>query len=220
MEKDKIREIEFNFISDILRGLTHDLKNDIAVIKESSGFMEDIIMFHKNELSSYTGKQLEALRVVNDTVNLIDVKLKALNRFAHGITNDFNEFDLYQCAQELLAIISKFLKRHKIKINFTGEEGLLIFNNPFYIQYAFYKIILYFKESFNYDFLINIDISLENNKILIVFTPQAFNSSAFNANLSHLPEIENEIINLSGFDILKIDTNYAISLGICLKETK
>jgi hypothetical protein len=217
MQQDKLKDIQFNFISEILRGLSHDLKNDIAVIKESAGFIEDIITFRKNDLASFADKQLDTINVIYDSVKQIDTKLKALNKFARGLPSDFSEFDLFNCIEEFLAIISKFLRRHKIKILFTNHEQILIYNNPLCIQYVINKIILCFIDCFKYDFFINISLESHNNKAVIIFTPNLIKETTLEVVLPLYPAIEKEIIDVAALEIISKDNNSAITVLIPLK---
>ena len=104
------------FVGKMIGGFTHELKNHLAIIKETAGLIEDLIMFKKSggkEDPAEYMRSLDSIALqVDKAVQLADY----LNRFSHRMDHPFSTFSVHGVIEELIA-----LRRRS-----AGERGIRI----------------------------------------------------------------------------------------------
>jgi C4-dicarboxylate-specific signal transduction histidine kinase len=102
---------EAAFLSTVTGGVTHEMRNVLAIIKESAGLLGDMVSLHAE------GRALDPDRL-RRAVDRVDAQVKrgasilaALNRISHAIDEDIATLDL---DEELRQVV--FLSRRKARI--------------------------------------------------------------------------------------------------------
>jgi len=116
------------FFGKITASMTHEIKNVLAIIQESSGLMEDILTMSDNTdlknkerfIATLDRIQAQIQRGINITSNL--------NRFAHSPDNVQERIDINDLIQQLSILVSRFA--HLKKVELITELD----NSPFIIQ--------------------------------------------------------------------------------------
>lgn len=75
---------ETAFMGKITAGMTHELRNVLAIIKESAGLMEDLIQLGKGDPSQYKEKFVRHIGKILAQVDRGTVLTGGLNKFAHA----------------------------------------------------------------------------------------------------------------------------------------
>ena len=107
MDSEKERNLrisQMGFVGKMIGGFTHELKNHLAIIKETAGLIEDLIVFRKSggkEDSAEYMKSLGSIALqVDKAVQLADY----LNRFSHRMDHPFSTFSVHDVIAELIAL--------------------------------------------------------------------------------------------------------------------
>ena len=101
---------EIAFFGKITAGITHELKNVLAIIRESSGLMGDIISISPEAVVKHQEKiQNSIVRIkeqIERGVNITD----RLNRFAHSTDEIIVKIDLLETIEQLVTLAQRFAR--------------------------------------------------------------------------------------------------------------
>jgi C4-dicarboxylate-specific signal transduction histidine kinase len=113
MKKNTYSEIAF--FGKITAGITHEMKNVLAIIKESSGLMEDLIQLcQKDSEFPYIDRMSGALAAINVQIQRGVDLTDHLNRFAHEPDEVIKAVDLTDQVEQLLALAQRFVRLRKV----------------------------------------------------------------------------------------------------------
>ena len=101
---------EVVFFGKITAGITHELKNVLAIIRESSGLMGDIISISPEAVVKHEEKIRNSIVRIKEQiergVNLTD----RLNRFAHSTDETLVKIDLLETIEQLVTLAQRFAR--------------------------------------------------------------------------------------------------------------
>jgi hypothetical protein len=113
----KCEDKEVAFFGKITAGITHEMKNVLAIIRESSGLMGDIISISPEAVIKYQEKIQTSLVRIKDQiergVNLTD----RLNRFAHSTDETIAKIDLQETIEQLITLAQRFARLKLVVLN-------------------------------------------------------------------------------------------------------
>ena len=122
---NKCEDKEVAFFGKITAGITHELKNVLAIIRESSGLMGDIISISPEAVIKHQEKIQNSIVRIKDQiergVNLTD----RLNKFAHSADETLSKIDLQETIEQLVTLAQRFarLKHVVLKTVRPNQEG-------------------------------------------------------------------------------------------------
>lgn len=110
-------QTEIAFFGRITAGVTHELKNVLAIINESAGLMQDLMALSK-EMPAYHDRFQKALSSIKNQIQRGQVLITKLNQFAHTPDSTIRTIDLFEAAGHLVALSQRFaaLKNVTLKI--------------------------------------------------------------------------------------------------------
>ncbi len=112
----KQSEKELAFIGKITAGSTHEMKNVLATINESTGLMRDIIALAKDSPIPHKEKFEHALSVVAAQVQRGTELSTQLNRFAHRADVPVADVDVQDLLQHLAFLAQRFVRLKTITL--------------------------------------------------------------------------------------------------------
>ncbi|MGD9384169.1 MAG: hypothetical protein PVH55_08975 [Desulfobacterales bacterium] len=116
--KDK----EVAFFGKITAGITHELKNVLAIIRESSGLMEDIISISPEAIIKYQEKIQNSLVKIKDQVERGVDLTDRLNKFAHSTDEALSKIDLQETIGQLAALAQRFARLKHIELKTVPQN--------------------------------------------------------------------------------------------------
>lgn len=81
------------FMGKITAGVTHELQNVLAIIKESSGLMNDLVMISEEIPEDQKDRYHQIIRSMDNQVLRGGELLKSLNGLAHSTDGSRNDVD-------------------------------------------------------------------------------------------------------------------------------
>jgi len=126
---------ELTFFGKITASMTHEIKNVLAIIQESSGLLEDILdmsesneFTHKDRFISTLGRiQTQIQRGIDITSNL--------NSFAHSPDNALAKIDLNELVQNLSLLASRFARLKRVSlVTELSDTPLIVQANSVQLQ--------------------------------------------------------------------------------------
>lgn len=154
------------FMGKITAGVTHEMKNVLAIIKESAGLMEDLIALHKGTPMPHQEKFSNVCNRIRQQVERGVDLAGRLNSFAHSPDQVVGEVDLNNAVEQVAFLAGRFarLKGVGIKV-ITQPEPVRLITDPLKIQMLLFNGI---------DFL----LSLVQSNTVIVLQPSQDSESA------------------------------------------
>lgn len=132
MSDPEIREAAF--MGKITAGATHELKNVLAIIKESAGLLEDLIEISKEQFPMRE-KFLNVLGKISDQVARGVEISSRLNLFAHAPDNLEASVDLNDVVDQVAFLSKRFARARKITLSVVRHERpILVTTDPLKLQ--------------------------------------------------------------------------------------
>lgn len=127
-EESELRTAQLVFIGKILANFSHEIRNYLAIIRESAGLMCDLIELGKSqEKNQYT----ESLHSINTQVERSLSLLRYFTRFAHGMDTRLTTFNINEALEDLLALMDRLAKQRRVSLekNF-GADIPAVYSDP------------------------------------------------------------------------------------------
>ncbi len=111
----------------ITAGFTHEIKNVLAIVKESSGLMEDLLAMSRDVPFPHRDRFLRALTTIKDQVRRgVDLSTR-LNSFAHSPDVPVASVDMHAVIDRMAVLSGRFagMKRVELKVQASPEPVIL-----------------------------------------------------------------------------------------------
>ncbi len=171
MEKfiELLFEEGLSFFGQINASISHELKNILATVSETSGLISDLI-----EISE-SGKPLDIQAIKNSSREIADeiqrgfITIKQMNTFAHSVDNSFGEITLTDTL-DLVINLSQFLSYASQVEFFKQEVGeVKVFTCPFLLQDLLYQVLAFAYKLTGHKGVVRISLVNEEKETTIVF---------------------------------------------------
>ena len=122
---DKCQDKEVAFFGKITAGITHEMKNVLAIIRESSGLMEDIMSISPEAIIKHQEKIKNSMVRIKDQIERGVGLTDRLNKFAHSTDETLSKIDLQETIEQLVTLAHRFarLKHVVLKTVLPSQEG-------------------------------------------------------------------------------------------------
>jgi len=219
----EMNEKEIAFIGKITAGVTHEINNALASIKEISGLMEDLISMSSTDAFPHQEKFLKVLPKIREQVQR-SVKLTTqLNKFSHLADECTAEVELNDFIEHLVFLTQRFARLQNVELQHQPADKAVNFNtSPIQLQMAIYNCIAYFLNhaADGGKVIINPNINGELNSIRVSFEGEVVDKSKLFNDSSSAEEL---LILQDVISILEGSTEFdgsAQSITLDLKTNK
>lgn len=133
---------ELAFFGKIAAGVTHELKNVLAIINESNGLMSDLLAMAMEAPFPHRERFLRSISKIDDQVRRgVDITTR-FNQFAHSMDNAVVSADLNEIVERTVALAQRFARLKNVELKAAGS-GAPIFavTSPFRLQMALTKAV-------------------------------------------------------------------------------
>jgi C4-dicarboxylate-specific signal transduction histidine kinase len=139
---DLIKHKEAAFFGRITASITHEFKNILAVIQESSGLMEDILDVTENDAFPHKDRFVKSLdRIRRQIQRGIDITT-CLNRFAHSPDHSPASLGLNEMAEQMIMLASRFARLKNVALESSPSDSpLVIKTDPVILEMAVFESI-------------------------------------------------------------------------------
>ena len=133
---------EAAFIGLITAGATHELRNVLAIVKESTGLIADIINASDRPGAAKPEKLMRAAGRIEAQVKRGSELLTNLNRFAHSLDHPQDEVDLAEVTRQVPFLCQRIARRGRHRVEVRSEESSLrVVVNLLRLQMAMYAAV-------------------------------------------------------------------------------
>jgi len=173
-EIDYMKTENLKFFGKVNASISHELKNILAIISETAGFLNDLTELAKQ------GKELKLSLLENCSNSIAEeiqrgfTTIKQMNRFSHSVDVPVAQVNLLETL-ELMVGLSGFLSfSSNVRIEHKDKDIKTLSTCPFLLQNLIYQILCFAYESAGPEGEIRIHLSTENDQgVLLSF----FNST-------------------------------------------
>ncbi|MGO9611860.1 MAG: hypothetical protein ACLPX5_02355 [Dissulfurispiraceae bacterium] len=109
----ELKSLQLRVISKILAGFSHEMRNHLAIIKETAGLTEDII---KSGASKSKNDLLKVTGAIEEQVGKAALLCNYLGRFGHLLENPVISFNINEALADLIALISRLAHQKRITL--------------------------------------------------------------------------------------------------------
>ena len=133
---------EVAFFGKITAGITHEIKNVLAIIQESSGLMEDILGVTEDGTFPHKDKFIKSVNRIHGQIQRgIDITSR-LNRFAHNPDHCPASLDLNEIAEQMVLLASRFARLKNVVLESSpSDPPLIIKSDPVSLEMALFESI-------------------------------------------------------------------------------
>jgi C4-dicarboxylate-specific signal transduction histidine kinase len=136
------------FLGKITASMTHEIKNTLAIILESSGLLSDLITLSQEGSFPHKDKFQRVLGNINDQVNRsVDITTR-LNQFAHSMDEPFAQVNVSDLLERVVLLMRRLAKRKGIELKAeASDRDLSLMSDPFRLQLVLASVIEQLAES-------------------------------------------------------------------------
>lgn len=159
---------EVEFIGKITAGVTHEINNVLASIREISGLMTDILSMTDEKSFPRKEKFHTSLDKVQNQVQR-GVKLTSqLNKFSHLSDSNKTEIDLNDSIQHMIFLTERFARIKNVSlIHQSSDKSVTLISDPLKLQMALFNCIAYLLNHISDGGEINLSQEKKGNEIFI-----------------------------------------------------
>jgi C4-dicarboxylate-specific signal transduction histidine kinase len=130
-----LRREEIAFMGRITAGMTHEIKNVLAIIRESAGLMEDLLSLRPEKPFTHQEKFLKTIATIQEQVNRgVDLTTR-LNRFAHSMDEPAVSVDVNDLLEQTGSLLERFARLKRVQLRILPmEQPQSIRTDPFRLQ--------------------------------------------------------------------------------------
>jgi len=184
---------EIEFIGKITAGVTHEINNVLASIKEISGLLEDLISISSNESFPYKEKFINALPKIQEQVKRGVHLTTQLNKFSHLTDKPKADIELNEFLTHLVFLTERFARIKNIELLFIPtDEPIQISTLPISLQMVVYNCVasLLYSSSAGGKIIIQSTVNSENYLISIKYDGEVSDNKKLLDDLSGAEELK------------------------------
>ncbi len=142
MDPERIKRKEVAFFGRITAGITHEIKNVLAIIQQSSGLMEDVLEVTEDSAFAHKDKFIKSIdRIRRQIQRGIDIT-NCLNWFAHSPDHTPVSLDLNEIAQQMVLLASRFARFKNVALETSpSDPPIVITSDPVSLVMALFESI-------------------------------------------------------------------------------
>ncbi len=130
---------ELAFMARITAGFTHEMKNVLAIVKESAGLMEDLLALSQEASFPHRDRFLRSLGRIGEQVNRGVELSTRLNRFAHSSDVPVATVDAGEMLDQVVILAQRFARLRNVTLRIDSkEEGATLTGSSLRLQMAIF----------------------------------------------------------------------------------
>ncbi|MBI4791428.1 MAG: response regulator transcription factor [Deltaproteobacteria bacterium] len=166
----KAHDPQLEFFGRMLAGFTHDLKNHLAIIKESNGLISDLIDMGRITDEALAARLQKIVTSIQGRVGRATDMASSLNSIAHRQDTPLSTFQINDLISEELALLQRFARLREIEIKTALAPDLpAIHNNPSLVQFVFFHLFNLSLRKLKNHGMVEIASGQHNGAVLVTF---------------------------------------------------
>lgn len=138
----KVDNPEAAFVARVTASATHEIRNVLAIVKESAGLIDDMIQASRKRGVSPHEKMRQALGRIDAQVTRGAEIISHLNRFAHSLDHAESEIDLAEEARQVAFLCQRFARQKRQAVQVAPDtEPANLAANSLRVQMALHGVV-------------------------------------------------------------------------------
>ena len=131
------------FFGRVNASISHELKNIMAIISETSGLMGDLCEIAEDggQYDPKTFKNLSAS--ITEEIQRGFVTIKQMNRFAHSMDSFFADVKIVDLVELMLSLSSFVSYSSNVSLTLPKDKSLTISSSPFLLELLIYEALIF-----------------------------------------------------------------------------
>ncbi|MBW1751264.1 MAG: HAMP domain-containing histidine kinase [Deltaproteobacteria bacterium] len=139
---DSIGEAGLKFFGMISASISHELKNTLAIINESAGFLEDLTLMAEKGAAIEPLRLQSTVKRIQKQVKRADNILQNMNLFAHSVDTPVCTLDIHELMVGLLDLTRRLADMKGIKVSLQPATGpIMITTSPFFLKNLLWHVL-------------------------------------------------------------------------------
>jgi C4-dicarboxylate-specific signal transduction histidine kinase len=140
--QESLREMQLACIGKLMASISHEFKNHLAIIKESCGLVEDLLLFEDSERPTNSGRYKKIIAGVNDRIAQAAEMCRYLSGFSHRMDQPLSSFNLGEVLQEEVYLLQRLARQKQVDLIFADTAGVPpVYSNPSLLQFAVFCLV-------------------------------------------------------------------------------
>lgn len=142
-DKEKILHLkQLTFISKVLAEYTHGTRNNLAIIRESAGWLGDLLGGAGQRTKEDHEQFANVLSIIDRQVKILDRTSMHLSRFAQRVGVAFCTFDPGEILEEAVSFFTRFVRQREVSLKSEVAETLpSLYSDPVQIHLLIFVLI-------------------------------------------------------------------------------
>lgn len=133
---------ETAFMGKITSNMTHEIRNVLAIIKESAGLMEDVMLLAKGDPLQQADRFKRMISKILDQVDRGTLLAAELSRFAHSTDTTHAAIEVNDMLEHLVALTRRFARNRLVELGARrSHTTCTLVGDPLKIQMAVFAAI-------------------------------------------------------------------------------
>lgn len=131
MNHNKHPEANLVFMGRVVASYSHEIKNVLAIINETTGLMHDLLTLKKEDLAEQSERFTKSLKDIGDHVQRGQQLSTFLNTLAHAPDKEVTGIELTNSMQTVFALCNRLVRNKSLHLTFhPGQTPLPITTKP------------------------------------------------------------------------------------------
>lgn len=130
------------FMGRMTAGMTHEINNVLAVIRETAGLAQDLAALDVSRAAPHGERIIGCLEEVQRQIERGAVVTRSLNRFAHSVDHDRETRSVQELMALAAALHDRFVRQHQVVLDVSSASGAASVNaDPFLVIEVLSRLI-------------------------------------------------------------------------------
>lgn len=166
---------EARFMGRITAGMTHEIRNVLAIVRESAGLLEDIMALPESNAFPQKERCSRALAVIQKQVERGVELVGRLNRFAHSMDESWGTVDLGELLDHISGLLARQARTKKIELRPRMQrEGISVSTDPFCLSMLICCCIEHCMQGLGQGALLDLEAVEDNGGAILRIKPSLF----------------------------------------------
>jgi signal transduction histidine kinase len=126
----------------VTAGMTHEIRNVLAIIRESAGLMADVLEMDREAGSPHQDKLQRGLEKIQDQVSRGIETTKRLNAFAHTVDEPWSRLECGAFLDQASILFGRWARLKKVELlSYPPEREKYVETDPFLLHLVCYYCV-------------------------------------------------------------------------------
>ncbi len=140
--ENRLRDSQLVCLGKLLAGYTHELKNHLAIINESSGLMDDLLEMSEGGDEKLHLRFKKIIVTIGERIARANTMAMYLNRIAHRMDFPLSQCNVNDLLIEELALMERFAAMKNISFDKNLQKEIpSIHSNPSLLQFIIFSFV-------------------------------------------------------------------------------